>query len=81
MPQTAEAVYAICDFKDGDFFEMAQLPGHPIYVRGNINGLGNAQESDTVIHKTADLGSACDSLTEEFNPLYETDQYGNANPF
>jgi len=40
-------MYAVCEFEDSSTIELAQLPGHPIYVRGNLPG-DSEGESNTI---------------------------------
>lgn len=71
----------MCELEGGDILELAQLPGHPIYVRGAITGLTADSSYSITINTKGRLGAACDETGEEFNPLFETDKYGNPNPF
>ena len=64
---------------------MAQIPWHPIQVRGTIDFLGSS--SDTCVRArinedgnlgNPNLGTTCSGIADtwEFNPLKATDRYG-----
>ena len=78
-----QPVYTVCELEGGDALELAQLPGHPIYVRGSITGLSADTQYLMSINEKGRLGASCDAADtgDEFNPLFETDKYGNPNPF
>ena len=42
-----EPIYAVCEFDSTNILELAQLPGHPIYLRGSTTGL-SIPEGDTI---------------------------------
>ena len=62
---------------------MAQFPGKPILYRMNLGALIPSTDYTLTINETGKIGDAttCDEVGSEFNPLTETDKFGNKNPY
>ena len=78
-----EPTFAVCEFGDDSSLELAQLPHHPIYVRGSISADAAGETFYARINTKGKMGDSCDAADTgaEFNPLFETDKYGNPNPY
>ena len=84
VPTAHEVVFAICEFPEGvGNIQLAQFPGKASKYQTTLD-LGEGTYSVT-IRSTGNIGDglnvSCANGGDEFNPLFETDKYGNPNPF
>ena len=83
VPVVTEPTFAICEFGDDSTLEFAQFPQNSMLVRGSISAVSENETFYAIINTKGKMGDSCDAADTgpEFNPLFETDKYGNPNKF